>query len=86
MARMVINHFSEIILRYQAQKWDFRTGASGTGSRAGIENDGRGCKILQRTRKPELEEAQGYQYQSYSLHQECDIICSCLSKNVKLLY
>ena len=48
---------------------------------------GAGVRYYSRTRKPELEEAQGYQYQElHSLLQECDIICSCLSKNVKLLY
>lgn len=40
-----------------------------------------------RTRKPELEEQEGYRYCELSeLLKESDVVCSCLSKNVTLLY
>lgn len=40
-----------------------------------------------RTRKPELEEREGYRYCELSeLLKESDVVCSCLSKNVTLLY
>lgn len=40
-----------------------------------------------RTRKMELEESCGYTYKELpALLRECDVICSCLSKNVVLLH
>lgn len=40
-----------------------------------------------RTRKPELEKACGYTYKELPvLLKECNVICSCLSKNVTLLH
>lgn len=40
-----------------------------------------------RTRKPDLENKYGYIYQDlHSLLKDCDVICSCLSKNVVLLH
>ena len=48
---------------------------------------GADVRYYSRTRKPELEEAEGYRYQElHGLLEECDVICSCLSKNVTLLY
>lgn len=48
---------------------------------------GADVRYYSRTRKPELEEAEGYRYQElHGLLKECDVICSCLSKNVTLLY
>lgn len=44
-------------------------------------------RYYSRTRKPELEEECGYQYQELdALLKDCDVICSCLSKNVVLLH
>lgn len=48
-----------------------------------------GAKIsyYSRTRKTELEEREGYRYcELLTLLKESDVICSCLSKNVTLLY
>lgn len=40
-----------------------------------------------RTRKPELEAGKGYTYKElHQLLKDSDVICSCLSKNVTLLY
>lgn len=40
-----------------------------------------------RTRKTELEEKRGYTYQElHTLLRECNVVCSCLSKNVTLLH
>lgn len=40
-----------------------------------------------RTRKTEIEEANGYTYKDlHTLLRECDVVCSCLSKNVTLLH
>lgn len=62
-------------------------GASAQAVARALKMMGADVRYYSRTRKPELEEAEGYCYQElHELLKECDVICSCLSKNVTLLY
>lgn len=62
-------------------------GASAQAVARALKMMGAEVRYYSRTRKPELEEAEGYRYQElHGLLKECDVICSCLSKNVTLLY
>lgn len=62
-------------------------GASAQAVARALKMMGADVRYYSRSRKPEVEEKQGYRYQALpELLQECDIICSCLSKNVTLLY
>ena len=62
-------------------------GASAQAVARALKMMGADVRYYSRTRKPELEEAEGYRYQElHGLLEECDVICSCLSKNVTLLY
>lgn len=69
-----------------------RAGILGMGATAqavarGLSAFGADICYYSRTRKPELEQEKGYQYQElHELLRSCDVICSCLSKNVTLLY
>ena len=61
-------------------------GASAKAVAAGLAAFHADIRYYSRTRKPELEEEKGYRYQELpDLLRECDVICSCLSKNVVLL-
>ena len=62
-------------------------GASAQAVARALKMMGADVRYYSRSRKPEVEEKQGYRYQALpELLKECDIICSCLSKNVTLLY
>ena len=62
-------------------------GASARAVAKGLSAFGADVRYYSRTRKPELEAEKGYIYQElHDLLRECDVICSCLSKNVTLLY
>lgn len=62
-------------------------GASAQAVARALKMMGADVRYYSRTRKPELEETAGYRYQElHELLKECDVICSCLSKNVTLLY
>lgn len=62
-------------------------GASAQKVAKGLTAFGGNVFYYSRTRKPEIEEACGYQYlELRDLLRECDVICSCLSKNVTLLH
>lgn len=62
-------------------------GASARAVAKGLTAFGADIRYYSRTRKPELEEEMGYTYQElHDLLRECDVVCSCLSKNVTLLY
>lgn len=62
-------------------------GASAQAVARALKMMGADVRYYSRTRKPGIETAMGYHYQElHLLLQECDIICSCLSKNVTLLY
>ena len=62
-------------------------GASARAVAKGLTAFGADIRYYSRTRKPELEEEMGYTYQElHELLRECDVVCSCLSKNVTLLY
>ena len=61
-------------------------GASAKAVAAGLAAFHADIRYYSRSRKPELEEEKGYRYQELpDLLRECDVICSCLSKNVVLL-
>ena len=61
-------------------------GASAQAVARALKMMGADVRYYSRTRKPGIETAMGYHYQElHLLLQECDIICSCLSKNVTLL-
>ena len=61
-------------------------GASAKTVAAGLAAFHADIRYYSRSRKPELEEEKGYRYQELpDLLRECDVICSCLSKNVVLL-
>lgn len=62
-------------------------GASARAVAGALEAFGAELHYYSRTRKPEIETEKGYVYQELGeLLKECDVICSCLSKNVTLLY
>ena len=62
-------------------------GASARAVAKGLSAFGADICYYSRTRKPELEKEMGYRYRElHDLLSECDVICSCLSKNVTLLY
>lgn len=61
-------------------------GASARAVVRGLDAFGADIRYYSRTRKPEIE-ASGCKYQNLEeLLKDCDVICSCLSKNVTLLY
>ena len=62
-------------------------GASARAVAKGLTAFGADIRYYSRTRKPDLERVMGYTYQElHDLLQGCDVVCSCLSKNVTLLY
>lgn len=62
-------------------------GASARAVAGGLAAFGADIRYYSRTRKPELEGEKGYTYQElHDLLRDCDVVCSCLSKNVTLLY
>lgn len=62
-------------------------GASAQAVARALKMMGADIRYYSRTRKPEIETTMEYHYQElHPLLQECNIICSCLSKNVTLLY
>lgn len=62
-------------------------GASAQAVARGLSAFGADIRYYSRTRKTELEKENGYTYQElHDLLRDCDVICSCLSKNVTLLY
>ena len=61
-------------------------GASGQAVARALGAMGAQISYYSRTRKPELEEQEGYRYCELSeLLKESDVVCSCLSKNVMRL-
>lgn len=62
-------------------------GASARAVARALSAFGAGISYYSRTRKPELESTCGYRYMElYDLLSNCDVVCSCLSKNVTLLH
>ncbi len=62
-------------------------GASAKKVVKGLKAFGGNVSYYSRTRKPNAEEELGIDYMElHDLLKECDVICSCLSKNVTLLY
>ena len=62
-------------------------GASAQAVAGGLSAFGADIRYYSRTRKPEIEAEKGYTYQElHDLLRECDMVCSCLSKNVTLLF